>query len=171
YSDHAWIAKPLAAVTRLFLRDHIGCMQRRYGVFDLATIVPTSAAKRAKRGFSPLERIIEQHGDWAVEWEPEALVKVETGGTRPARGTVDPSHYAPGDGYEVTGCNVLVFDDIWTSGSTVASVAQMLRNEGATGVVALTIGRQLDEKGSGSSISAEARETRPYNPDWCVICG
>ena len=165
HDQYRWMAFPLASVLRVFLQQHLVCIEQRYGAVGLATIVP---GNEVARGFSPLRRVIERFNQWPVTWEPDALEKVRSG--RPGRGVVEPSYYALAEGQNVQDMTVLVLDDTWTSGSTVASAAAVLRQAGAAAVVALTIGRQLHPGWGSSDELIAAAETRKFDPDRCVLC-
>lgn len=160
-----WMRAPLASLAHTFLSMHTGCIERRYGRIELATIVPSSPTSR---GFDHLASIISTVASWPVVWNQGVLVKMRPG--RPPRGVVDPSFYGLADPRQVTDRTVLLFDDTWTSGSTTASAASRLRSAGARSVVAFTIGRQLTVGWGSSDVVLETVRARKEPLRGCVIC-
>ena len=91
--------------------------------------------------------------------------------TRPARAQVKPQAYGV-DAAAVRGRSVLLLDDTWTSGSSLVSAAAALKDAGASYVVGLTLGRQLNTAGhygSTDEILQDVQERR-WTSDECVLC-
>ena len=162
---YRWMAAPLASLTAEFLSRHIRCLETRGDRFDFALTMPSG---NAERDFDHLQTAIDLVDEWPVEWRHDLLGKARPG--RPGRGDVDPSYFGVSPARAVRGANVLLFDDTWTSGSSVASAGECLRDHGARSVVALTVGRQLKAGfGTSDELIAAAKRER-FSLDRCVIC-
>jgi len=163
---YQWMAAPLASLTVEFLLGHRRCLETRAGSFDRALTVPSGGTSR---GFDHLRTAIEMVDEWPIPWDFNVLTKAKPG--RPPRGTADPSFYRLTQGASVTGSRILLFDDTWTSGATMASAAQCLRDHGAHRVVGLTVGRQLRSGwGTSDELISTARQ-QAFDLGRCVICG
>lgn len=112
--------------------------------FDIVSFVPTSAERRAKRGFDVPEEIFgELLHERCVEVVP-LLERVRR--TQPLfemqaeeRRTELAGCFACVKNAHVAGKRVLLCDDIYTTGSTLAEAARVLREAGAREVHALTL--------------------------------
>jgi len=133
---------------------------------DIATIVPTG---NHLRGFDHLGLVILQIDNWSVEWDLSIVSKAKGG--RPGRGVVDPSYYSISPSADVDGKTVLLMDDTWTSGSSMASAARALKDAGAKSVVAMPIGRQLNARFGDADSLMRITGNRGYINEKCVICG
>lgn len=164
--EHRWMGCVLASVLFEFLDRHLKCVADTYGHVDRVVTVPGG---NSARDFDHLADAVRIVTDWPFEWEFDLVRKVKPG--RPGRGEVNPDYYRLAPGRDVTGQVVLLVDDTWTSGGTLASVAARLRGAGAKSVVGLTVGRQLHPNwGTADALISTAR-TRAFAPDLCVICG
>ncbi|MGH9244908.1 MAG: hypothetical protein ACRD29_11440, partial [Acidimicrobiales bacterium] len=163
--SYRWLALPLGSIVSEFLAHHLGCIERVVGGIDTAGLTPTGG----KRDFVPLETMINAVTEWPLEWDFGLLETARDG--RPARGSLDPSFYSLGAGRHVTNQAILLVDDTWTTGATIASAAQRLHLAGARSVVALTIGRQLGAGWGNSDDLIESSRNRPFPADGCVLCG
>lgn len=161
--DHAWLAAPLGCLLATFLEGHIGCLEVAFGTFDLLTVVPSYGGTRD--GLDHMKYLHGSLATWTGPWDLDLLVK-----TRPERAprrSVAPDLFAArGD---LTGRRILLVDDTYTSGATVASAAQALRGAGAKRVAALTIGRQLNPGSNGGQELIARTATRPFMPDTCAV--
>lgn len=170
-ADYSWMAHPLGALLTTFLGTHRSCIELRTGGIDVATFVP---ANEHARKFNHLEDIIDSVTGSPVRqwfsWLPEILQR-NFSFERPGRGEIKSDAYMV-DGSAVASKSVLLLDDTWTSGSSLVSCAAALKSAGATQVVGLTIGRQLNETnhyGSTDQILTEVRGRRWTDVD-CVFC-
>lgn len=170
--QYAWMASPLGCLLHSFLSKHRGCIERKaHGGIDVAAYVPSN---RQERTFSQLDRMIDAvKGSpvrWSLPWDPGVLQR-DFSEERPGRAEVKPVAYTVNAG-AVTGKRVLLLDDTWTSGSSLVSSAAALKGAGASYVVGLTIGRQLNEGGhygSTDKILTDVRGRR-WTDDDCVLC-
>ena len=164
--QYRWMALPLASVLFEFLDKHLECIEERYGNIDLATTVPSA---NATRDFDHVREIIDRIAEWPLTWVPDLLAKIREG--RPARGTTDSSFYRIEGEASVEYQSILVFDDTWTSGSSLASVARRLKEDGAKHVVGVTLGRQLHGGWGTADDLVEKVASRAFDNTVCVICG
>lgn len=169
--EFSWVALPLGGLLWTFARKHLACITRQAQGIDVAVYVPSNDAQRT---FNQLDGMIDSvEGSPLREllpWRTDVLTR-NFSVSRPERAEVKPDAYVV-DADAVTGKSVLVLDDTWTSGSSLVSCAAALKGAGATYVVGLTIGRQLNESahyGSTDQILIEARGRR-WTDDDCVLC-
>ncbi len=163
-----WLEGPLWSLQWHFTSRHGDCIKKAYGPFDLALTIPSN---NTTRGFNHLQRITQPPDDRqpAFSWRHDTIGRVP-GVSRPGRGELKPEAYRIVDG-AVDGKSVILFDDTWTSGSSIASAAAVLRESGATSVTALTLGRQLNSSSTYLNNQELVGEVRARG--WgssCVIC-
>ena len=134
------------------LEEEAAFMARAYGgrKFDMVVSIPTDAQRRKQRGYDIPEAVFKnalaQHG----AWQPDVLARVKpttpqyglTPGER--RSNVRGCFKAAGD---VCGKNILLVDDILTTGATLEEAAKTLNNAGAKSVYALTLCGSLENFG------------------------
>jgi predicted amidophosphoribosyltransferase len=159
------MSAPVGSLAFDFLARHLTCIEERYGEIDIFSVAPQG---NSDRGFDHLGKVLSTVSGWPMDWDADLLVKVRQ--KQDIRGIVDRSCYELNDGKFVAKKNVLLFDDTWTSGSTLASAAATLKRNGARNVVAVTVGRQVSGWGTGPEIKEAIRDRR-YDPERCVICG
>lgn len=115
--------------------------------FDMVISVPTDAARRKQRGFDIPESIFAQALAVKGAWQPNVLARVKP--TAPQYGLT------PGERRtNVSGCfkaarsacgkNILLVDDILTTGATLEEAAKTLKHAGAKSVYALTLCGSLE---------------------------
>lgn len=163
---YRWMRLPLASILVEFLERHLKCIQDKFGSIDIAATTPKG---RTARNFDHLGTILSAVTSWPLEWEFNLLTKVRD--KTDDRGGIDPDCYRVTEASSVEGRTVLLFDDTWTSGSTIASAAAALRRQGATKVVAITIGRQLAPRFGNAEGIIEATKDRILDVRRCVIDG
>jgi ComF family protein len=115
---------------------------------DLVVPVPVSLSRRSERGYNQaalLARPIALF--YGLDYRPKALMKLretrsQVGLTVEERkANVDDAFF--GEQRIVKGKNILVVDDVTTSGATLNACAHVLRNAGAEEVYCLTLARAL----------------------------
>jgi predicted amidophosphoribosyltransferase len=170
--QYSWMANPLGSLLTTFLSRHRECIEADAGGIDVAAYVPSNNRNRA---FNQLDRIVDAVKGSPVRgwfpWDNEVITR-DFSETRPGRAEVKPDAYAV-DADAVRGRSVLLLDDTWTSGSSLVSSAAALKRAGASYVLGLTIGRQLNESGhygSTDEILADVRGGRRWTDDDCVLC-
>lgn len=115
--------------------------------FDMVVSVPTDAQRRKQRGFDIPEAIFKNALAGRGTWQPNVLARVKP--TAPQYGLT------PGERRtNVSGCfkaarsacgkNILLVDDILTTGATLEEAAKTLKHAGAKSVYALTLCGSLE---------------------------
>jgi predicted amidophosphoribosyltransferase len=161
----AWLQIPLAALLWTFTRKHVPCLERTYGGrFDLRLTVPSHPDTRG--GVNHLDSIIRRVPRMMDEWQFDLLRKASTRKAGTRRRTVDEEAFAADA--VVRGKRVLLLDDTYTSGSTLASAAYALKSRGATSVVGLAFGRQLGSDWDPSRKLIADLESRALDTDTCA---
>jgi predicted amidophosphoribosyltransferase len=109
------------------------------------TFVPPDADRTLERGYHPAERLaqaLEPH--WQL---PVVPLLERTGPARPQRGlSVAQRRENVRDGFRPVGpapTRVVLVDDVYTSGATVAAAASALRRGGARDVDVITFARAV----------------------------
>ncbi len=163
-----WLEGPLRSLLWYFTTRHGDCVKKAYGPFDLALAVPSD---NLERGFDHLERIAAPvgGGEPPFQWRFD-IISRNRAVSRPKRGELKPDAYIVTSN-SVQGKSVILLDDTWTSGASIASAAAALRHAGAQSVTALTLGRQLNSSWTFLNNQELVGEVRARG--WgmnCVIC-
>lgn len=116
--------------------------------FDAVCCIPSSEERRQKRGFDLPAELFAGFGR-SPAYDNGLLVRRRH--TRPLY-DMDPEQrrcelsgcFELGEGRSVQGCSVLLCDDIYTTGSTLAEAAALLRSCGAVKVEAVTFAAARD---------------------------
>lgn len=148
--DGRWLNIPLACLLHGFLLQHLACIEARFGSVDMITVVPSNAATR--NGWDHMKDMIEAVTGWprAEAWNLGLLSKAAAGSVREDGRVVTHDAYRISAGVDLRARRVLVIDDLWTSGSTLNSVAATIAAAGGR-TVALPLGRQFrPETGEGA---------------------
>ncbi len=171
WNDYRWMSAPLGALLYTFLRSHLSCLSTASGGIDVATTVPSNSQSRP---FDHLADIVNSGSGSPIRpllnWDLGVITR-DPAASRPGRAEISPAAYSI-DAPIVAGKNVLLFDDVWTSGASMGSCANALKEAGAQHVIGLTLGRQLPldrQYGSTDRIEAELRGRR-WSASECVIC-
>lgn len=110
--------------------------------------VPMDARSRRRRGFNQAERIAAKLGQhWMLPLRTDAVVKPrptppQSLTRRDARMSNVRAAFRPGPG-QVAGRDVILVDDLVTTGATAAAVAAVLAARGAASVTVASVGRAL----------------------------
>ncbi|MFZ4178434.1 hypothetical protein [Streptomyces sp. E1N211] len=137
---YEWLRAPLASLLWEFLGRHLSCIEKAYGgPFDMLTTVPTHSETRGGRNH--LSLILQSITPLNNLWTEGVLTKNyrEKAGERRRRISTDLFDCSA----NLEGKRILVLDDTFTSGGTLASAAYTLKQARASTVIALTFGRQL----------------------------
>ena len=111
---------------------------------ELATAVPLYAAREKQRGFNQAELIFrEKDGVFGI---PYAALLQRTRATQPQYGLGAKERaknmkaaFALAGNRQLTGCHILLLDDILTTGSTLYACAKVLKKAGAASVTAIVL--------------------------------
>jgi ComF family protein len=145
---------PAARRLGKMLANAIGQLASEAPAEMLVVPVPLHRAKRAERGFNQASRLAEQalgslrktHPDWRLTLAPSALVRLRPtqsqAGLNPRKRRLNMrgAFKVPNRG-AVAGKDVLVIDDILTTGATARAAAQVLMKAGAASVWVATLAR------------------------------
>lgn len=148
YNNKRALAPPMGRL--LFaraLRAHLDGDSKRWDI-DLVVPVPLHAKRLRRRGFNQVSLLLGE-----FEKEPGLYVchrllrrrrptAPQAGLTRTARLTNVRGAFALAPGQRVTGMRVLLVDDVFTTGSTLAACAALLKRQGAAEVSALVFARR-----------------------------
>jgi predicted amidophosphoribosyltransferase len=158
------ITRRLAALLDTFLDRHERCVAAAAAVdqFDLVTTVPSNHPERDEH--HPLRTLVGQLCPCLQDRHRRLLRRTSL--ELPPR-TYNPGRFATAE--TLTGCNVLLIDDVWTTGSSAQSAAAALKRAGAAVVAAVVIGRYVngDWRASGERLG---RVAQPFDHHACVIC-
>jgi predicted amidophosphoribosyltransferase len=155
----------LAAILWRFLENHDGCIANAAGVdgFDLVTTVPSSSPQREVD--NQLRRIVGSCKPIAGRFE---TVLTPTG-------NVASSHSFARDRYTATrdlsGSDVLLIDDTWTTGGNARSAGHALREAGASTVGFVAIGRHVrgEYLVEGQASGDLVKKLPPFDWDRCCL--
>jgi hypothetical protein len=154
----------LAAILWRWLSEHEECLAAAAGIqserFDIITSVP-SASGRA--GTHPVTQIVSGIVTGTAERYREVLRLIR--GDIPSREVARDRFVATTD---LSGQNVLLIDDTWTTGAKMQSASAALKIGGATRVGGLAIGRWF--KNGYRDNTAWLREVRRSGWSWDSCC-
>lgn len=131
--------EPYAALMEQCVTDHL------MGRFDCITWVPLSRKRLRKRGYDQ-SQLLAQRMAGKLDMPCERFLK-KVRDTKAQSGLKSESErranvlgaYKMYPGSEVAGRNILLVDDVVTTGATVSECARVLRTAGAAGVVCVTL--------------------------------
>jgi predicted amidophosphoribosyltransferase len=168
YKDSAgfgWLAAPLASMLYHFLERHAGCIQDRFGPIDVMTVVPSHPGTRG--GWDAMKVMVAViQGRWPWPWDLDLLVRTDP--ATPPRGRVARLFNVAAD-CNVRGRRILVVDDTFTSGRTIASAAATLKLERAQTAVGLTLGRQVGVNWPPAAHLVDSLADRDLDLGRCVL--
>ena len=145
YSGHRVLAPVLGELLVNHLRKDTACLRR----VNCIVPVPIHSSRLRQRGFNQSELLAEELSrEFALPLVRKALVRARA--TRPQVNLpTDKRHDNVQNAFRVArtdaieGRNILLIDDVFTTGSTVDSAARSLREAGAREVHILTLARSL----------------------------
>ena len=173
YKDfgHEWTAAPLATLLWETIDRHGDCLRAAAGRKAIFTWVPSDDESRS---FDHIERLLTSVGEPSeFDWRGDVVARNRSA-ARPGPGS-NQVYIAP-DAYsvrvDVDGRTIVLLDDLWTSGASMASTAAALRAAGAARVIGIVLGRQL-KRGSTYGNSAhvfDEAEGRTWAFTSCALC-
>ncbi len=140
---------------------------------DLVAVpVPLFPAKRRQRGFNQSELLARAALPILRRGRPEIQIRLAAGVLERQRSTESQAGLSPHqrrvnvrgaffvrDGQAIAGRNVLLIDDIYTTGATARACAQALRKGGARSVWVATVARAQREYVFGSALQSASEES------------
>ncbi|HET6208500.1 MAG TPA: ComF family protein [Terracidiphilus sp.] len=175
-------ARPLGAMLAIAISQLAGVAPAEMMVIP----VPLHRSKYAERGFNQarmlathaLEALRRSHPAWRLKLAPGTVLRVRATASQASQSPRQRRINVRGafrvaDPAQVRSRDILVIDDIFTTGATVRSVAQELRQAGAASVWVATLararlyfGNRLDaaRDRSGSMVETEEFSELPRNP-------
>jgi ComF family protein len=118
------------------------------GAFDVVVPIPLSAQRLRERGFNQAGVLAERLSIFlAATYRPECIVRTRnTVAQTTLRSYADRAKNLTGcfevaEPATIVGKSVLLVDDVWTSGATMGTAAQVLVRAGARRVVGVVIAR------------------------------
>lgn len=166
--SYSWLKRPLAALLCNFTTRHIECIESFYGgSFDLRITMPSHRSTRG--GVSHLDSLIAQVRDFDAEWTKGLLVKNDPSKAGSRREQIVHGLFTASP--MVRGKRVLLFDDTYTTGGSMASAASALKRSGASSVVGLSFGRQLNAGWRDSREFVASLAGRGLDIGKCVVHG
>ena len=150
YNQKTQLARPLGRL--LF---HALICYPEIGMPDMVIPVPLHAGKLKNRGFNQAALLLaqwpdlfRQHGDWMPALVPDGKIlrrtrktPTQTGLSRQARKENIRRAFSPAGKNRIQGKNLLLIDDVCTTGATVNECARTLKSGGAACVNVLTLAR------------------------------
>lgn len=133
------------------LGDWLAEAHRRYygaNPYGVVVPVPMHPAKRARRGFNQAEELAERlRKDLRIRWHP-ALERLTLGSSQTTRTRAEriralEGAFALASGFrpKIEGAEVVLVDDVLTTGGTADACARVLFDAGAVSVDVLTVAR------------------------------
>jgi len=146
--------RPAAKVLGRLLADAIAALEPSLPAGTIAVVpVPLHVHKKSQRGFNQAELIVraalrQWPGGERFELCEQTLMRVRDTGsqiglTRHQRRQNLRGAFAVKEGRTVSGREVLLVDDVYTTGATASECARVLRQAGAARVWVATVGRTL----------------------------
>lgn len=129
------------------------CLERSFadnGVLSSFTFlpVPLHRSKERKRGFNQsalLVKLLEEKTRWIAEYAALKRVKKTMSQTKQeshdARKENMQGAFAVTDESKINNRNIIVVDDVYTSGATMHEIARVLKAAGAKTIIALTVAK------------------------------
>jgi ComF family protein len=154
--------RPAAGVLGRMLREAIADLEPSFRAAEILVVpVPLYSRKLRQRGFNQSEVIVraalKHAGQDRLTLDTAVLVRrretqTQTGLTRHQRGA-----FVVAKPEKVAGREILLVDDVFTTGTTVSECARILRRAGASKVFVVTVARTLKADANHADLDAEER--------------
>ena len=153
--------RQIAQILNRFLARHEACLAAaaRIQEFDVVTAVPSSHPRPSGR--HALQCVIEQVQPAKGRYQD--LLDRTAHPVQPHR--FDPRRFAAA--YQLDGVNVLLIDDMWTTGASAQAAAGALLHAGANSVAALVVGRHLNREWDQNDLRVQRLH---FDWDTCALC-
>ena len=169
--ESSWLSLPLAHLVARWMDAHSRCIETQFSAGEI-TVLPVPS-RRGSTGEGHLSDLWTANKTLQNRWPIHDSLLWRNSVDRIEKQKVQPTKFLL-DTSRVKGRNFLVFDDVYTSGASMNSVALGLRNAGAKRVVGLVIGRHLNPGSSFGTTQELRRELANEGRGWqlrdCRVC-
>ncbi|MCP9276791.1 phosphoribosyltransferase [Mycolicibacterium arenosum] len=152
----------LGAVVAANLARHSACIEAAVG--SPVAVRTTLPSLTFRAGVHPFSRLLRDVGVPVNE-------VLRTGAAATCHRVVSPDKFAVVDPAVVAGRHVLVFDDVWTTGSNAQSAALAVRRAGAAAVSVLVAARRLNPRYPPTGRFLRDRDRAGFDPEVCPVIG
>jgi ComF family protein len=159
--------RPAAGVLGRMLREAIADLEPSFRGAEIVVVpVPLYSRKLRQRGFNQSEVIVraalKQAAQDRLILDTAVLMRrretqSQTGLTRHQRGENIRGAFVVAKPRKVKGREILLVDDVFTTGTTVSECARILRRAGASKVFVATVARTLKADANHADLDAEER--------------
>lgn len=163
YFDKHEYFVPLASVLFKFLLSNRKKIIKKFGNIDYITYVPSYKNKR-KHNKSLIHSVKFKEfkvADMLIEQNENPRKRPMSYSER----QVDEDRYIIADGFNVRGKNILLYDDVCTSGSTIRSAAYPLKHNGANMVIGIVLFKQSYSEFRDDILNFSKKHPFSYN-EW-----
>jgi predicted amidophosphoribosyltransferase len=159
-----YLTDEIARLLSGFLSEHERCVAKAAGVdgFDCVTVVPSTHQSHGI--VHPLSQIVAGRVAETAARHSDALA---ASGMRCTPHVFDPGRFVATR--RMDGQNVLLIDDVWTTGANAQSAAAVLKRAGAGCVAAVVIGRYVNGYWGGIAERLERLKART-STGACALC-
>lgn len=154
---------PLASVLFKFLSLNSKKIIKKFGNIDFFTFVPSYNDIRNHN--KNLIHSVEYKELKAVDMLVEPVEHQKKQKMKMVERIVEEDRYVLADGYNINGKNILLYDDVCTSGSTIRSAAYTLKNHGANLVIGIVLFKQALAEQTNDIINYTMNHPYNYN-EW-----
>jgi len=169
--EYSWLRTPLAHLVGRWMDAHSRCIEKQFSTEDF-TVLPVPSRQRSSTEGHLSDLWNADKGlqnRWPIQdrllWRNDKD-RIEKQKLQPTKFFLDPSR--------VKGRNFLVFDDLYTSGASMNSVATRLKEAGAKKVVGIVIGRHLTPGSTYGTTQELQKELSKGDGGWnisgCRVC-
>lgn len=161
------LMRRLAAILGTFAKLHEPCVAAACGSkanrFDLVTTVPSNDRRRDLH--HPLRQVVGTLCQPTAGRHERLLLRTAK---QISGRAFDPERYAATR--PLAGADVLLIDDMWTTGASAQSAAAALKEAGAGKVGAIVIARHLNREWRENDLRLRRLAARPFDFATCPLC-
>jgi len=154
-----YMAFPLQVLVAKWLTVHYDCIETAFNFnIDYITHIPGHAGKLINTYLHPYQ----VKGDLIEEVNPHKRYSTNEGERK-----FDPDRFKVNKSYNVESANILLFDDVYTTGSTIHSAASSLKEAGSNKVIGLVLARHV---GNSDLIKQVLNNKKDFSINDCPYC-
>lgn len=155
----SYMAFPLQVLVAKWLTIHYDCIETAFNIdIDYIAHIPGHAGKLINtylHSFQVKDDLIE-------EVNPHKRYSTNEGERK-----FDPDRFKVNNSYNVKSANILLFDDVYTTGSTIHSAASSLKEAGSNKVIGLVLAKHV---GNSDLIKQVLKNIKDFDIDYCLYC-